>query len=388
MISTVPEAFEQAVREEPDEPVHRLAYADWLLDCDDPVQSARGEFIRLQCELEEMAPDDARRRDALRREWELRECYGRVWAGPVKALVRSYEFRRGFVERIRLDAPAFLRHGDRLFQLAPIGEVELFARGTSLPALSSGPYLSRVTSLELDCSGADPTQQQQLFSSASLRGLSSLRVRALQLPGLQALAAARSLGRLETLDLGFNPLDLEGLLALAGSDRLPALRTLLVNHCQLSTANVEVLARSPLLEQLTALDLRSNALSPAGVSALARSPRCWRLQVLWLGFNLLQDAGLTFLAGSERLSALNRLYVGSNTLYGPGVEVLARSPLLGQLTHLDLDYNDLSPASLEALIRSPYLNRLKTLYVRCGGGLTPRVRELLWERLGERVCRF
>ncbi len=387
MISTFPEAFEQAIREEPDEPVHRLAYADWLQDADDPVQTARGEFIRLQCDLDQMSPDDPRREQVQTRERELREQFGRIWAAPIKPLVRGYDFRRGFVERIRLDAAGFVRYSDRLFQLAPIAEVELTARTVNLPALAASPHLARITSLELDCSAAIPSSLFRFFSS-SLQHLVNLRIRALPPSLLQTLSLGHSLVRLETLDLAFNPLGPEGIETLAHSIRLPALRTLLVNYCQLGSQGVDVLARSPLLEQLSALDLRSNSITLAGASALAHSSRCRRLEVLWLGFNVLQDNGLSALAGSKLLPVLNRLYVGSNTLSGPGVEALARSPLLGQLTHLDLDYNDLSASSLEALARSPHLHRIQTLYLRCGRGLTHRVREFLRQRLGAGVCRL
>ncbi len=387
MTSTIPEAFEQTIREDPDQPVHRLIYADWLQEGDDPVQSARGEFIRLQCLLEQMAGDDPQRPTVQARERELCDQFGRIWAAPVKPLVRSYEFRRGFVERIRLDAVAFLRHADRLFQLAPIVQVELSARSANLLALAGSPHLGRVTSLELDCSGVTASALFNFFNS-SLDSLTNLRVRALPAAVVPGLAFASGLAHLETLDLAFNALGPEGIETLSGPVRLPALRTLLINYCQLGTHGVEVLAASPLMEQLTALDLRSNSMTWAGASALARSPRCRRLEVLWLGFNVLQDAGLAALAGTERLNRLERLYIGSNTLAGPGVEVLARSPLLGQLSQLDLDYNDLSPACLEALASSPYLHRIQTLYLRCGRGLTPRVRELLRQRLGEGVCRF
>lgn len=387
MIRTIPEAFEQAIREEPDEPAHRLIYADWLQDADDPLLTARGEFIRLQCDLEQMSPDDPLWTSTQSRERELREQFGRNWAGPIKALVRSYEFRRGFVERIRLDAVAFLRHADRLFDLAPIAQVELSARASNLQALAISPYLRRVTSLELDCSGA-PLSVLLCFFNSSLHGLTSLRVRALAAPLVQTLAIAHSLVRLETLDLGFNALGPQGIEMLAHSSRLPALRSLLINYCHLESAGVDRLAGSPLLEQLTALDLRSNGITPTGALALARSSRCRHLEILWLGFNVLQDAGLTGLAESIHLPALKRLFVGRNTLTGVGVEALARSPLLGQLTHLDLDYNNLSASCLEMLARSPYLHRLQTLYLRCGQGLTPRVRALLRQRLGKRVCQF
>jgi uncharacterized protein (TIGR02996 family) len=385
---TYTDAFEEAIREQPDEAAHRLIYADWLQDHDDPLLAARGEFIRLQCEREWISPDDPRQRELLRRERELWDRFGPLWADPVKSLVRSYEFRRGFVEKVHLDAGDFLRHAGRLFQLGPIVEVELAVRAMNLPALFNSPFLHRVTALDLDCSGADLPLLFRLFQTPTLAGLTGLRVRALHAPGLHALAAGRQFTRLNTLDLASNPVGPDGVEILASSDRLPALRTLLINTCQLTAQGVEALARSRLLEQLTALDLRSNGVTTAGTAALAWAPEMRNLEVLWLGFNAIGDSGLTALAASRWLTALTRLYLGSNSIHGPGLESLARSRLLANLTHLDLDYNELSPESLETLVASPHLDRLQTLYLRCGRSLTARFRHRLRKRLGERVCRF
>src|SRR5262249_5730792 len=44
-------AFLKDVIDRPDDDAPRLAYADWLMERDDPARRARGEFIRLQCEM-------------------------------------------------------------------------------------------------------------------------------------------------------------------------------------------------------------------------------------------------------------------------------------------------------------------------------------------------
>jgi uncharacterized protein (TIGR02996 family) len=382
------DAFEEAIREEPDEAAHRLIYADWLQDHDDSHLAARGEFIRLQCERERLPWDHPRQLDLRSREHALLERFGSLWAASIKDLVLSYEFRRGFVEKVRLDAADYLRHASHLFHQGPIVEVELLVRAGNLAALFASPYLDRVTSLDLYCSGADLAQLLNMFQTSALGGLTGLRVRALHSPGMNALAEGPPFPRLATLDLAANPVGTEGIEVLAYSDRLPALRTLLINTCQLTTAGVETLAASPLLEQLIALNLRSNGLTAAGAAALAGAEGVRNLQVLWLGFNAIRDTGLTALASSPWLRSLTRLFLGSNGIHGPGLEALVRSPLLANLTHLDLDYNDLNPASLHTLIGSPFLDRLQTLYLRCGRFVTPRIREMLRQRLGERICRF
>src|SRR4051812_3791491 len=45
------EAFLQDIVENRDDDTPRRIFADWLLDQDDPVSLARGEFIHLQCDL-------------------------------------------------------------------------------------------------------------------------------------------------------------------------------------------------------------------------------------------------------------------------------------------------------------------------------------------------
>jgi uncharacterized protein (TIGR02996 family) len=382
------EAFEEAIREEPDELAHRLVFADWLDEQDDPELAARAEFIRVQCELARLEAADGRRPGLLARERQLREAHGREWAGPLRALVAGYEFRRGFVESVGLDAAAFLRWAPRLFQLAPLTEVEVTASPGLLPLLAANPYLRRVTSLGLDLAGGEPAVFEALFDSPFLTGLTHLRLRSLHGIGLRPLARSWALGRLARLDLSGNNLGPEVLAVLAGSDRLLGLTALYFNRCHLGSGALPVLTTAPLLRQLTALDLRCNDLGPAGAETLARSPHARRLQVLWLGDNVLRDGGVAALASAGNLAALTRLYLGHNAVHGEGVEGLARSPFLAGLTHLDLDYNDLAAGALESLAASPFLRRLQVLYLRCGRGLTPRARQRLLARFGEQVCRF
>src|SRR5438094_10585721 len=75
------EAFRRAIRENPDDDMPRLAYADWLNEREDP----RGEFLQVQCELARSPREDLRRAELLDRQQELRGQYGRAWAEPLLA---------------------------------------------------------------------------------------------------------------------------------------------------------------------------------------------------------------------------------------------------------------------------------------------------------------
>ena len=61
------EGFLQAIIEEPDDVGLRLIYADWLEERGDP----RGEFIRVQCQLEDLDENDSRFDELKTREREL-----------------------------------------------------------------------------------------------------------------------------------------------------------------------------------------------------------------------------------------------------------------------------------------------------------------------------
>src|SRR5262249_895818 len=153
-----------------------------------------------------LGPDDPRRPDALQRERRLREQYGARWAAPLSGLVRAFEFRRGFVEWVRLDAQGLLRHGAELFRRAPVRHLALYGGGGRAGAVADCPLLARVRALDLGYPAGDPGGLAALLRSPHLAGLTSLRLRSLSAGGVHGLARARHLTRLAALDLGANHL--------------------------------------------------------------------------------------------------------------------------------------------------------------------------------------
>src|SRR6516164_216630 len=69
------DAFYEAILDNPDDDAVRLVYADWLQEQGDP----RSEFIRVQCDLAKLPPDDPRATPLKFREWQLLEKHGRTW---------------------------------------------------------------------------------------------------------------------------------------------------------------------------------------------------------------------------------------------------------------------------------------------------------------------
>jgi uncharacterized protein (TIGR02996 family) len=140
---TYDDAFLQSILENPDDDGLRLIYADWL----DERGDSRGEFIRVQCELARLPESDPRRSELEARERALLLASGKEWAGPLVGLTRSWTYRRGFVEGIRLGGNAFVAYTDYLFRLAPLREVRLDS--VWVRALIAVPLLGRLTWLDL-----------------------------------------------------------------------------------------------------------------------------------------------------------------------------------------------------------------------------------------------
>ena len=88
-------AFLEAIRDSPEDDAPRLVYADWL---DDHGDTARAEFIRVQCELARMPNDEERRAGLESRERELLSANRATWLGPLDEVLQSGHctFRRGF----------------------------------------------------------------------------------------------------------------------------------------------------------------------------------------------------------------------------------------------------------------------------------------------------
>src|SRR5262249_48323315 len=109
-------AFLQAIREQPEDDLPRLACADWLEEHGD---LDRAEFIRVQVEKEPLPAHDPRCQELEERESALLRTHEAAWRGALAKCTTQCTFRRGFIERIKLGVRQFLEHADELFALAP-----------------------------------------------------------------------------------------------------------------------------------------------------------------------------------------------------------------------------------------------------------------------------
>lgn len=80
------EDFLHAVLAHPDEDAPRLIYADWLEEQGD---TDRAEFIRIQCELEQLSYEEPRRVRMVRRKIELERACETTWQSALLADIGS-----------------------------------------------------------------------------------------------------------------------------------------------------------------------------------------------------------------------------------------------------------------------------------------------------------
>ncbi len=264
------DAFLQEILAHPDDDAPRLIFADWLEEQGDASSIARAEFIRVQCALAGGHLLLQRRNKLERRQQEILDEYGNEWARPIRRVVRSWNYHRGFIGEVAMLAHAFLQHAARLFRRVPIQHLRL----------EMYPWPREWTSF------------MQPISMASL-------------------ADSKHLRRLRSLDLTENRLTSEAVRALVVSEHLTSLTALNLSHNRIGDGGIRALADSPLLGRLERLNLCGNDLRANGLRFLARA--------------------LEALADSPEELRLQRLELSRHNFTSAGQRVIADSPLLRRL---------------------------------------------------------
>ncbi len=264
------DAFLRDILAHPDDDAPRLIFADWLEEQGDANSVARAEFIRVQCALADGSVPQQRREELQRRKREILEEYNYEWARPLRRLVRSWKYHRGFIDEVVMSPNLFFAHADRLFRLSPIQHLHLWPRQTSI-----------VTRTLVE----------------------SVRI--------AELAENQHLDRLRSLDLGWNRLESRDLCALIVSHHLTNLTTLDLSHNLIGNGGIRALAASPLMGRLQHLSLRSNDIGADGLRAL--------------------EHALEELDRSAEGVRLRRLELSRHNFSTGGQRVIADSPLLRRL---------------------------------------------------------
>ena len=111
-----------AISHRPGADLPRLVFADYL---DDHGEPARASFIRHQVAAARLPPGSPERFAHLSAADELEAGRDAEWLGDWRGRLADWEFRRGFVHRVRITLGNWLAHGERLFDWEPVGELTI-----------------------------------------------------------------------------------------------------------------------------------------------------------------------------------------------------------------------------------------------------------------------
>ncbi len=394
------QAFLSRVRECPDDDGPRLIFADWLDEGGDP----RGQFIRIQCAIARLPPEDPRRAELQAQEQALLDAHKHEWTARLQGIASDWTYRRGFIESISIDAKAFLSISSNLFRHTPIRRVRFIDAGRCFVQLVESPMFGQIPEIDLTHNylgngclnlfaratqltrleslhlGFNDITDQGLRLLAGIPHLSTLCElylddnRQIGAPGVRALADSHYLVSLRHLDLSGNNLGETALRVLINGDSLRQLDSLTLHNNKIGDAGVESLAHSELLRRMlcrsSALDLSWNDIGPVGARYLAESPFIELVETLNLAHNAIGDAGLASLAQSPYLRRLKRLLVGENRITDSGVLSLARSRVPESLTFIDLKGNFVTTDSTGVLDESTTaIDWRKKIEVKIDAGL-------------------
>jgi|GEM_PF-3004317 len=271
---TTSQALFQLICNDPDDPCHRLIYADWLDEHGDAAGRARAQFIRLQCRLAEQretTPDDP----LLAEEKRLWEKHRKTWLADVPRHLRTKDlvFHRGFLEEVHLTVQAFLKYAGPLFDTHPLYRLKIQppVRAEHATQFAKSPLMSRLR--VLDGSGAalkSPKALRLLLNTPFACHLTKLDLSRSDMThaGLRVLLEIDFLTDLRDLVLAQNALGDAAAEAISQSPRLASLRSLDLRGNPLGNKGAQALAASPHLEHLSSLDLRDSGIGPSGVKAL------------------------------------------------------------------------------------------------------------------------
>jgi uncharacterized protein (TIGR02996 family) len=394
----------QAILDAPEDEAVRLVYSDWLEDNGDPE---RAEFIRASIELAHLPRYDPRFEELRARARLLLHQGNTDWDAPVRPdwdvearqLGHSRCYRRGFIESVTFrKATDFTRKAARLFKLAPVMHVEIEAPWFSHATWQRCAAVSQLRRLKLDRYARrkwDAGSLEVVVNHPGLAGLTELDVGENYFLGEDwgaALAAAKYLTGLRSLDLAGNGIGKAGVEWLANAVFLPSLRSLNLSGNNLDVRGVVALAALPLggltdlrLGQSDDFDFEDeeNTFGDEGLRELIASPHLTQLQVLSLFETGITDAGMATLAAWPGLTSVTDLDLCWNTITDAGLEALAASPHVRNLRGLGMFGAKLTAAGVRALIDSPHLGGLVKVNVGDEKELDAKLWQALKDRFGE-----
>lgn len=336
------DALLAAIRANPEEDTPRLMFADWL---DENGDAARAEFIRLQCELGQLADDGSdsqvvyeflrdrdndtrvsadwtqiddgihrrialttRADDLLKQNWD-------AWAPKFlkKYKVQWSSFRRGFPHHVRVD------------DLRKVKEIAQRLR-TSTPAVT------------LVCGNFHEGYVETLAENGLLGWVNGLDVQSEVTSGLQEVARRPEAAAMREITLRYGTVD-ERVGAITDEPRWIGLRSLDMSESILGADAAAALFHAKHLHTLKRLHLHGSDYWNAETAAAIAASEFPQLNSLRMYRTGLGDELAEALAGNPHLTNLRSLDLAHNNITGAGLTALLTSPHLRNLAFLSVGYN-------------------------------------------------
>lgn len=361
------EPFIKAILETPDDPASYMVYADWLEDNGDP----RGEFIRIQWQLEDESIQPAERRKLQEREKALLKNHEADWLedladdlinqkGP-KDLIGGgsgkfykWELGRGLLDSLHIQylLPGFaavlkksplastlrrlvIRHPSNAYDLEDIEEyADREWNEEDAPSLKmlNGTKFENMRHFEI-------SENESMSCHCDTPNVHNL---------------IKLMPRLETLHLDAHAVNISAIFRM----KLPELRSLTLQHTA-ARYPLEVLAKNESFGKLESLYLWPHAMefeddeagayiSFEGFKALCRSKNLPNLKHLHLHLSDVGDKGVDELVNSALFSQLKSLTLRYGIISDDGAKTLSEADLSG-LDELNVAGNFITPAGVKLL---------------------------------------
>ena len=380
--------FIQAIIEEPDVDDHRVIFADYLEEHDDP----RADLIRLQFEMKALKKSDSKWTPLRSRELKLLKKHGGFGKPP--KIGRILAWHGGFVDEIETTLAQLATKNEELLAKTTVRAVQVKSDSKQFKKLFDSPYLHRLRKLTFKNNHVPNHEMCEFLALPTLARLKELYIG----NGDMNNDVARTIGRmkhfesLESLELSGSYVDSISAKAIAECTHLNNLKSLSLNHAVCDEAALAI-AGAEKFQSMTQLELTGD-ISDKSVISLHKSTFHATLEELTLhtgdryyhpqgaapvefsaGFdnpfpNLkslaigsgLPDNALVEVAKHYR--NLESLDVGGNLITDVGAEALAKSELLSSLKRLVLTNNQITIRGVEMIRESEYWNGKTKVYLR------------------------
>ena len=333
-------ALLRGIRDDPDDDVRRLVYADWL---EENGRAEHAELIRVQLALEK---GPRKKKDLEQREEALIGRLRATW--PASIADAGVIYRRGLGVARWQGFAGFEEGARRLVAAGPPPwvvecelKIEAYGRQDSdFRELAGSPNFALLTRLEIDWSEFLTLETAQAIgSSPHAAGLRDLTLHRMNLGDKGAAALAKgALRGLRRLDLAGSALGAKGVARIANSATFGELLHLSLPWCVEDEASLVALTQATGLPRLRVLYLTGNKIGDARLRRLLKSPILAHLEELVLAGNTIRDNGAKALAACAALAGLRSLNLNGNQIGEAGAQALLESPHLTSLEEIDLQW--------------------------------------------------